>query len=81
MPIFILIIKTLFFLFKIILSFGGTKIVIENIKKMIQHIGFNLKNGEKGVWYKYYPKLDNYEITIFLDEKDLSLSKINYGNK
>ena len=54
---------------------------MDNIKNFLKAIGFTLKDGESDLIYsKTYANFNNYEITLKLNENDITKSTINYGD-
>lgn len=54
---------------------------MDNIKNFLKAIGFMLKDGESDLIYsKTYANFNNYEITVELNEEDVSKSIIKYGD-
>lgn len=51
----------------------------KQILNVLKKLGFKLKDGERGFWFKRYSR-HNYEISIKIDEKNIKKSKIDYGN-
>ena len=49
-------------------------------KEYLKTLGFIPLEGEKNVWLKKYNNF-NYEIKVFIDEKNLEKSKIDFGSK
>jgi type I restriction enzyme M protein len=52
----------------------------ENISKFLEVLNFKLKDGEEKVYFKKYPKHNNYEIKIIIED-NFHNSKIDYGDK
>jgi len=53
----------------------------QNIHLFLSSLGFILKDGTEGVYFKKFAKARNYLIEINLDDGNFSNSKINYGEK
>ena len=54
---------------------------MDNIKNFLKAIGFMLKDGESDLIYsKTYANFNNYEITVELNEEDVSKSIIKYDD-
>lgn len=52
---------------------------LDLIKKLLLELKFSPKDGTTNIWNKKYK--NNYSIHFYLDSKDLSNSKIDYGKK
>ena len=53
---------------------------MDNVKNFLKAIGFTLKDGESELIYsKTYENFNNYEISLKLNEDDVTKSIINYG--
>lgn len=54
---------------------------VNEVKNFLRTIGFNLVDGEKGIYEKSYQKHNNYIIKVSINFDDLSKSIIDYGKK
>ena len=53
---------------------------MDNFEQIVKTLGFSLKDGSSDLVYiKQYKKCNNYQISIFRNEKDFKKSKIDYG--
>ncbi len=53
----------------------------ENISDFLKTLDFSLKDGEKDIYIRRYPRAENYEILLYLNKTNFAASKIIYGNK
>lgn len=54
---------------------------LQDVKSLLINIGFMLQDGASSpIYEKVYNNLNNYKITVDLDNKDYTKSKIDYGH-
>ncbi len=56
-------------------------ITSENIGRFLAKLNFSLKDGEENSYVRIFPKLNNYEIRVSVDEKSFTKSEIDYGEE